>query len=144
MFCQNCGSNIADAASTCPHCGVQTPKPAPDPEISKHRYCQNCGSQVERKAYVCVHCGVRIASADPVARALAPDDGKSWVVSLVLCLLFFCSGLGGLHRFYTGRFGTGILQLVTAGGCGIWQIIDVILILTDSFDDADNQPLVRA
>lgn len=37
-------------------------------------------------------------------------------------------GLCGIHRMYLNRVGSGILQLITAGGFGIWQLIDLFLI----------------
>lgn len=60
---------------------------------------------------------------------------KDWLVTLLLCLFL---GVIGAHRFYTGKIGTGILQLITLGGCGIWAIIDLIMVLTGKFTDKDG------
>ncbi len=51
---------------------------------------------------------------------------KSWIACLLLC--FFLGGLG-IHRFYMGYTWQGIVQLLTAGGCGIWALIDFIRII---------------
>ena len=64
---------------------------------------------------------------------------KSKVVAALLC--FFLGGLG-IHRFYVGKIGSGILMLLTSGGCGIWALIDFIMILCGSFKDSDGRPLV--
>ena len=63
---------------------------------------------------------------------------KEWLVTLLLCL-FLCSL--GAHRFYVGKIGTGILQLITLGGCGIWTILDLIMILTGKFTDKDGNEI---
>ena len=60
---------------------------------------------------------------------------KDWLVTLLLC--WFLGVVGG-HRFYAGKIGTGILQLLTLGGCGIWVIIDLILVITGKFTDAQG------
>jgi TM2 domain-containing membrane protein YozV len=56
-------------------------------------------------------------------------------------LLCFFLGVFGAHRFYAGKIGTGILELLTVGGLGIWWLVDMILILTGSFKDADGQKI---
>lgn len=60
---------------------------------------------------------------------------KEWLVTLLLSLFL---GSLGVHRFYVGKIGTGILQLLTLGGCGIWTLIDVIMIATGHFKDKDG------
>ncbi len=60
---------------------------------------------------------------------------KDWLVTLLLCLIF---GALGVHRFYAGKIGTGILQLITLGGCGIWYLVDLIFILTGKFTDGQG------
>ncbi|HZR39612.1 MAG TPA: NINE protein [Ktedonobacteraceae bacterium] len=66
---------------------------------------------------------------------------KSWVTTALLCMFL---GVWGVHRFYAGRFISGIFQLLTFGGFGIWTLIDLILIYTDNFTDGNGMPLSRA
>lgn len=63
---------------------------------------------------------------------------KSFMVALVLSILV---GSLGVDRFYLGYVGLGILKLITAGGCGIWWVIDIILIATKNLKDAQGRPL---
>lgn len=35
-------------------------------------------------------------------------------------------GAAGIHRFFLGQVGLGILMLLTGGACGVWTIIDIV------------------
>ena len=52
-------------------------------------------------------------------------------------------GLFGAHRFYVGKVGTGLLMLITVGGCGLWWLYDLILLAAGEFRDADGRRVVR-
>ena len=66
------------------------------------------------------------------------NSPKNFMVTLLLC---FFLGAFGVHRFYAGKIGTGILMLITLGGFGIWYFIDLILIGCGAFKDGDNLPI---
>jgi TM2 domain-containing membrane protein YozV len=57
---------------------------------------------------------------------------KSRLAATLLCVFL---GMLGVHRFYVGKVGTGILQILTLGGVGIWVLIDFIMIVVGSFRD---------
>ncbi len=66
---------------------------------------------------------------------------KSKTVALILCIIGFF-GIGGLHRMYVGKVGSGILHFFTYGLCGIGTIVDLISILSGGFRDSYGQPLM--
>lgn len=66
---------------------------------------------------------------------IEPKSDKSFVATLLFCFLL---GALGVHRFYVGKIGTGILMLLTFGGFGLWILIDFILIVCGRFRDKDG------
>ena len=60
-------------------------------------------------------------------------SSKSKSTALVLCIFFGCFGL---HRFYVGKTGTGILWLFTLGMFCIGWFADIVSILRGSFTDS--------
>ena len=67
---------------------------------------------------------------------MANGGRRSWIVAV---LLSFFLGALGVDRFYLGHTGLGILKLVTFGGCGVWSLIDFIMILLNRIPDAQGQ-----
>ena len=66
---------------------------------------------------------------------------KSKTTALILCILGFF-GLGGLHRMYVGKVGSGVLYLLTYGICGVCNVLDLISILSGGFRDSYGKPLM--
>ena len=71
---------------------------------------------------------------------VANISDKSRLVTLLFCVLL---GFFGVHRFYVGKIGTGILMVLTLGGLGIWTLIDLILIAVGSFRDKQGNRVFR-
>lgn len=111
----------------CVACG--TPPKAGD------KYCNNCKAETTTNATICMKCGVSLKGDQPL-----PGEGKDWLTTLLLC---FFLGFIGVHRFYTGHTGIGIVQLLTLGGCGIWTLVDFIIIIVGNFKDAKGNLLVK-
>ena len=63
---------------------------------------------------------------------------------LALFLLTFFVGVLGVHRFYVGKIGTGVLMLITLGGLGVWFLVDLLLVVTGQFTNKDGQKIPRA
>ena len=66
------------------------------------------------------------------------EPQKNWLATVLLCQFL---GMLGMHRFYTGRYISGFIQLLTFGGCGIWAFIDLIMIVSGDFTDQYGRPL---
>ena len=66
---------------------------------------------------------------------MSEQSEKGFIPTLLLCFFF------GIHRFYAGKVGTGILQLLTLGGLGIWAMVELIVIACDNFKDNNGLPI---
>jgi len=63
---------------------------------------------------------------------------KKRLLAAILCFFF---GVFGAHRFYVGKTTSGIVQLVTIGGLGIWMLIDLVIILFGEFSDLEGRQI---
>ncbi|KAF9167144.1 hypothetical protein DFQ27_000924 [Actinomortierella ambigua] len=85
------------------------------------------------------------AGGDLIAGLLKPRDrcesDRSYPVAILLSIFL---GYLGVDRFYLGHIITGILKLITAGGFGIWYLIDVVLIILDELPDHNGCHLLKA
>lgn len=160
--CPECGKEISDQAAFCPNCGTPFNK-------QNFKYCQHCGEQIDKECVVCPKCGKQVAdlstgTADsPIiinnnntsSSSAASSSSGSYGVPMNnmvssrsrLITLLFCIFLGwiGVHRFYAGKIGTGILMIVLmCTGIGeIWLAIDFILILLGAFTDVQGLRIVN-
>ena len=148
-FCPHCGAQTEEGALVCPNCG----KP-----LKNLQYCPHCGEQIDAEAVICPKCGRQVKQIQaPPAQAAQPNiiitntntatanatNGlaslqKSKMVTLLLCLFL---GWLGIHRFYVGKMGTGVLWMLTVGLFGIGWLIDLIMIITGAFRDKAGLPL---
>jgi TM2 domain-containing membrane protein YozV len=76
--------------------------------------------------------------ADASVATAAGKSDKNKITALLLCI--FLGGLG-IHRFYVGKIGTGIVWLLTGGVFGIGWLVDIIMIAVDKFKDKQGNIL---
>jgi TM2 domain-containing membrane protein YozV len=102
------------------------------------KYCSECGVLINIKAEICPKCGVRQIAQTSAVNMEITEQRNKWITCLLLCWFL---GVLGVHRFYTGHTFIGVVQLLTLGGCGIWTIIDLIIIISGNFKDAQGNPI---
>ena len=103
------------------------------------------GLATERGAYIdtVTETVKKILNGEAVEDYVAPEvpvETKDWMTTFLLC--FFLGGLG-VHRYYVGKIGTGILYTLTAGLFGIGYLVDFIKILCGKFTDKDGNLIRR-
>ncbi|MDD2385526.1 MAG: NINE protein [Bacteroidales bacterium] len=123
--------------------------------------CIKCGAQIPVDAMICPVCGAnqmqqtqeaeqqqftQQPAQQPIQQPNQAQDNlgvsdKEKNTALILCVLAYVIQIHGIHRFYTGHIGIGIIQLLTWGGCGIWTLVDLIQIASGNFKDAEGRLL---
>jgi TM2 domain-containing membrane protein YozV/NMD protein affecting ribosome stability and mRNA decay len=129
-FCRNCGKPLVGKPEICMNCGAR-------PQAGR-LFCPVCGSATNPQAVICLKCGSGLTAEN----AVIPGQKSKLAAGLLGIFL----GSLGIHRFYLGYVGIGIVQIVvsiiTLGIGGLWGFIEGILILTGTFNkDAKGLPL---
>lgn len=110
-------------------------------------YCRNCGRQLEDNTRFCPDCGCPVENGTGNNTAFTaggtqntqtfakPVSGYSRGLALIFAVLL---GTIGVHRFYVGKIGTGILWILTFGCFGIGTLVDTIMIACGSYTDSNG------
>jgi len=138
LTCPNCNANITDfdkttGSGTCPYCGsiVYDPEfPGADKQVVEVHVVNDAPPTPQPAQPV-----YNYVAAQPVV------SSKDKQTSLLLCLFL---GFFGVHRFYVGKVGTGILWLLTGGMLCIGWLVDLVSIATDRFTDSQGRPITLA
>lgn len=147
MVCSKCGKQIPNSAKFCTHCGA---------EQEHTKFCSHCGEKIDVDCVVCPKCGKQVEEIKQNTPQPAPDAPPPQVVihnnnvntntnvntnvaarvphgrvknkwiTFLLCLFL---GYLGVHKFYEGKIGMGILYLCTGGLFMIGAFIDLFFIL---------------
>lgn len=123
MFCRACGSQFAaPGASICVACGT--------PRGMGNQFCPQCAAPTQPSAVLCLKCGTSLTGIDVVSP-------KSKIAAGLLGIFL---GALGIHNFYLGYIGKGVVQLIVSivglfllaiptAAMGLWGLIEGIMIL---------------
>ena len=137
-YCEYCEGLLREEDQVCPFCGapvtVRTvkhiaPKPEPAPVRAEERPSSTVNVNVNVNAPAREKPGTQITVSD-----------RSWPVLFLLCLFL---GVIGVHRFYVGKIGTGLIWLFTGGLMGVGILIDLVVILLRLFKDKNGLRVMR-
>ena len=87
---------------------------------------------------------IKIENANiTIEKSAAEKEGDSDKSYMATFLFAFLLGPLGADRFYTGHIGLGVLKLLTFGGCGIWYLVDLIMVFTGARTDVKGLKLTE-
>lgn len=153
MECPNCGAQVV--GTVCEYCGTILKGAEPQVVIVNNYY----GPEAKQGQTGSSQWGGQQSSAGPQSTAYTPQSstnsqfsGGSQTVDygnaspksrMVTVLLAFFFGCLGVHRFYIGSYGMGILYLFTCGLFCFGWAIDLILAIMGNLKDAQGRPITR-
>ncbi len=147
MKCDRCGSTEfeeQDGFYVCKYCGTRyTPEGEEEGEEEREEtarpdQAEESGEEMQAQS---INAGKEERkNTENQTTYVVIRSPKSWLASLLLCIFL---GMFGVHRFYTGKVGTGILWLFTGGFAGIGWLVDLAVIASGHFKDKQGRPIVR-
>lgn len=102
-------------------------------------FCYKCGERIDDEAIVCPKCGCATKNYGAQGTYSGEASTKSRLVALLLCIFL---GVFGVHRFYVGKIGTGIIWLLSWGCFGFGWLIDIIWIACGKMTDGQGYPVL--
>ena len=105
-----------------------------------YMHCCRCGKELSKDWLLCPACGntVMITENVVVHTESSIPQKRKWVTLLLAIFL----GYLGVHRFYVGKWKSGLLWLLTGGFCGLGWGIDMVLILLGRLEDSEGRGLI--
>ena len=128
-FCQNCGAPLTPNGKFCESCGTPIEQPQ----------APSAYTQPQQPTYA--QPPPVYAQPNIIVNVASPNSGVSPKSQGVLIILWFFGGWLGLHQFYAGKIGMGLIYLCTFGLFGIGWIIDLCTILGGTFLDERGLPI---
>lgn len=102
-------------------------------------FCYKCGREIDDEAVICPGCGcaTKNYNAKRVSATVSNTDAspKSRLVALLLCIFL---GFLGVHRFYLGKIGTGVVWCLSFGCFYVGWVIDIIMLACGKMNDANG------
>ncbi len=142
--CGECGKQVSDKATACPHCGNPIAQPA-----SKSGTTQSAGSARAERERAGGFGAPQTGERKRLSGNFPGEGGGTDKRILPAAILAFLFGVLGIHRFYVGKTGTGIVMVVLSATVvglfvtSIWALIDLVMIVVGSFEDANGRPLTE-
>ena len=103
--------------------------------ITPHEYTELTGKKLKFDEVVKLKLAQAIYKKASLKMGVSDEEPKSQVIAMLLVLIV---GVFGIHRFYLGYTAIGILQFLTFGGCLVWWIVDIVLIMSGNLGPKDG------
>ena len=144
--CPGCGIILDREAAVCPRCRAVQPDAPPGTSAEMMPTPRPGARRPGANRTRAQGASGGIAGFAPAAPLVGVSDGdlsaadlpseKKLAIAFLLCFLF---GIMGIHRFYAGRPVSGLVQLLTVGGLGIWWLVDLVTLPFGAFKDGQGR-----